>query len=86
MKNAQKEISDYRALYGPGSIGFMEPNESLVLMPEDMNDTRVYFVPEWETADGFRQKLVQSKTQGRKVFFEAYKETFRNPYPEDALY
>lgn len=86
MKNVEKEIAEYRKLYGPGSIGYAEPGEALILMPEDEQETRVYFVPEWETAKGFRDKLVASREKGRKVFFDAYQDGFRAPYPEDALY
>ncbi len=75
-----KLFEEYLDLFGIGSIGFLEPCGRLTL--KDKNIKRlVYFVPDWETEEGFRQKLEESKEKGKNMFYEYYKEYLEDPYP-----
>ncbi len=71
---------EYQDLFGFKGVGCLMPDGDLVI--KDKNIKRlVYFVPDWETEEGFRQKLKESKEKGRNMFYEYYKDYLEDPYP-----
>ena len=83
-KEFRELILQYKKLFG--DVYYLDPSGELVLDPVPDNEM-VYYVPEWETEDGFREKLEQSMQKKKNVFLEAYKDYKRDPYSDqDAMY
>ncbi len=73
-------FEEYIDLFGAGSIGFLAPSGGWVLNDKNLKRL-VYYIPDWETEEGFRQKLAESKEKGRNMFYEYYKDYLEDPYP-----
>lgn len=85
VEKGQELIEAYTAAYGSGSMMYLLPSGTLSLI-DDKTDT-CYAVPNWETAEGFMDRLSRSQAAGENLFYGDYKEFIWDPYPDpDAVY